>query len=77
MLKSHKSMMAVIYIYNHENNVPSRLSPQRLYGNSCTWEHDVRLQIAGINELKCVQQAKLGALYILRSLVIFFKKKVL
>ena len=22
---------------NHENNVPSRLSPQWLCGNSCTW----------------------------------------
>ena len=27
---------------NHENNVPSRLSPQWLCGNSCTWIHDVR-----------------------------------
>ena len=25
----------------HENNVPSRLSPQWLCGNSCTWAHDV------------------------------------
>ena len=31
-----------IYICNHENNVPSRLSPQWLCGNSCTWAHDVR-----------------------------------
>ena len=30
-------------ICNHENNVPSRLSPQCLCGNSCTWAHDVRL----------------------------------
>ena len=29
------------YICNHENNVPSRLSPQWLCGNSCTWAHDV------------------------------------
>ena len=43
MLKSHKSKMDVIYICNHENNVPSRLSPQWLYGNSCIWAHDVRL----------------------------------
>ena len=32
-----------IYIYrhtcNHENNVPSRLSPQWLCGNLCTWAH--------------------------------------
>ena len=34
-----------IYICNHENNVPSRLSPQWLCGNSCTWAHDVRLRI--------------------------------
>ena len=33
------------YICNHENNVPSRLSPQWLCGNSCTWAHDVRLYI--------------------------------
>ena len=31
-----------IYIYYHENNVPSRLSPQWPRGNSCTWTHDVR-----------------------------------
>ena len=30
-----------IYICNHESNVPSRLSPQWLCGNSCTWAHDV------------------------------------
>ena len=35
-----------IYICNHENNVPSRLSPQWLCGNSCNWAHDVRLYIA-------------------------------
>ena len=34
-----------IYICNHENNVPSRLSPQWLCGNSCTWAHDVRLNL--------------------------------
>ena len=26
-----------IYISYHESNVPSRLSPQWLCGNSCTW----------------------------------------
>ena len=36
------------YIYNHENNVPSRSRPQWLCGNSCTWGHDVRLHIAGL-----------------------------
>ena len=28
-------------ICNNENNVPSRLSPQWLYGNSYTWVHEV------------------------------------
>ena len=28
---------------NHENNVPSQLSPQWLCGNSYTWAHDVWL----------------------------------
>ena len=41
-----------IYICNHRNNVPSRLWPQSLYGNSCTWAHDVRLHIAGTIEPK-------------------------
>ena len=31
-----------IYICNHENNMLSRLSPQWLCDNSCTWAHDVR-----------------------------------
>ena len=56
-LKAHRSKLSVIYS-NHENNVPSRLSPQQLLGNSCTWAHDVRLHIAGTNEPKSVQQAK-------------------
>ena len=34
-----------IYICNHENNVPSLLSPQWLCGNSCTWAHDVRFDL--------------------------------
>ena len=42
VLKSHKSKMCVIYMCNHENNVPSELSPQQLCGNSCTWAHDIR-----------------------------------
>ena len=46
VLKSHRSKMGIIYIYNHENNVPSRLSPQWLCGSSCTWAHDVRLSCA-------------------------------
>ena len=37
-------MCKYIYIYtcNHENNVPSRLSPQWLCGNSYTWTHGAR-----------------------------------
>ena len=58
VLKSHRSKMGVIYIFSHENNVPSRLSPQWLCGNSCTWAHDVQLHIAGTNELKSAQKAK-------------------
>ena len=34
-----------MYICNHENNVPSRLSPQWLCGNSCTWGHDIYIYI--------------------------------
>ena len=35
--------------------MPSRLSPQWLFGNSCTWAHDVQLHIAGTNEPKSAQ----------------------
>ena len=34
----------------HENNVPSCLLSKWPCGNSCTWEDDVRLPIAGTNE---------------------------
>ena len=34
-------MYICTYICNHEINVPSRLSPQWLYGNPCTWAHKV------------------------------------
>ena len=34
---SQKQDQRYIYICNHENNVPSRLSPQWLCGNLCTW----------------------------------------
>ena len=44
-----------------KNNVPSKLSPRWLCGNSCTWTHDVRLHIAGTIEPTSVQQAKQGA----------------
>ena len=30
-----------MYVCYLENNVPCRLSPQCLFGNSCTWAHDV------------------------------------
>ena len=39
VFKSHRSKMGVIYMWNHENNVPSRLSSQCLCSNSCTWAH--------------------------------------
>ena len=45
---------------NHENSVPSPLSPQWLCGNLGTWAHDVQLHIAGTNEPKSAQQAKEG-----------------
>ena len=44
VLKSHRSKTGAIYICNHENNVPSRLSPLWSCGNSCTWAHDVRFE---------------------------------
>ena len=52
-----------LFIRNHENNVPSRLSPQWLCGKSCTWGHNVRLHNAGTSEPKSSQQAKQGASY--------------
>ena len=42
------------YICNQNNNVSSRLSPQWLHGNSCSWENDVRLDIASTCESSCV-----------------------
>ena len=45
-----------IYIYCHENNVPSQLSPQWLYGNSCTLAHDVWLNMMNMmNRTSCAQ----------------------
>ena len=41
VLKSHRNKTGVIYMYNHENNVPSRLSSQWLCGKSCIWTHGV------------------------------------
>ena len=36
----HCIYIYISYICYHENNVPFRLSPQWLCGNSCTWAHD-------------------------------------
>ena len=48
------------YICNHENSVPSRLSPQWLCGNSCTWEHDVRMYIyTEAHQRSCLDQMKI------------------
>ena len=33
------------YVVKKTDNVPSRLSPQWLYGNSCIWVQDVRYNI--------------------------------
>ena len=41
----HTYIYIYIYICNHEKNVPSRLSPQGLCGNSCTWAHDVYIYL--------------------------------
>ena len=41
----HINEMGAIYICNHENKVRSRLSPQWLCCNSCTWAHDVRFMV--------------------------------
>ena len=51
-------MLLYIYVYNHENNVLSRLLSRRLCGNSYTWAHDVRLHITGTNGTKNAQQTQ-------------------
>ena len=51
-------MYIYIYICNHENNVPSWLSPQWLCGNSSTWAHYVRYMVHMLLVPKSVQQAK-------------------
>ena len=45
-----------VYVYHHENNVHSRLSPLWLCDNSCILAYDVRLHIASNNEPKSLQQ---------------------
>ena len=51
-----KYIYIYIYIYtysfNHEKVVPSRLLQEWLYGNSCTYAHDLRLYIVDTNEPK-------------------------
>ena len=42
-LTEARSKMGVIYICNHENNVPSQSPPKCLCGNSWTWAYGVRL----------------------------------
>ena len=43
-----------MYICNHENNVPSRLSSQWLCGNSCIWAHDVtHAQVHELPQSQC------------------------
>ena len=51
VLKSHRSETGVIYICNHEIDVPSQLSSQWLCGNSCTLTHGVHLGCAQVHEL--------------------------
>ena len=46
-LKSYRSK-GIIYMYNHENNVPSQLSSQWLCGKSYTWKHRIHIP-SGIN----------------------------
>ena len=51
---------APIYVIM-KKNVPFELLSQWLYGHSCTWADDVRFHIAGTNEPKSAQKAKLEA----------------
>ena len=53
----------MICLVKKTDHVLSRLLPIRQWshGNSCTWAYDVRLDIAGTNEPKSVQQVKQGA----------------
>ena len=50
--------MGIIYTCNHENNVPSPLSPQQFCGNSNTQVYDVRLHIFFL--ITCVYYAHLA-----------------
>ena len=57
-------MCIYIIIYNHENNVPSGLSPQRFWGTLCTWTHDAQLHIPSNNEPKNAQETNKWSLVI-------------
>ena len=53
----------VKYIYNHKNNVPSRLSQQWLCGNSCTWY--LMYNIATVHHVpKCLSYHRDDCIYI-------------
>ena len=44
-----------LYMHNHENHVPSRFITTYLFGNSCTWAHDVRLWVQMVHHVpKCM-----------------------
>ena len=45
---THTSRYICMYVYSCENIVLSRLSPQWLCGNSCTWANDVVIAIVVI-----------------------------
>ena len=59
-----------IYAYNHENNVPSWLSPQWLYGNSCTWAHDLQFKPVVITRYDCTYITLILLLWDLRTLCV-------
>ena len=52
--------MDIIYTCNHENNVPSSLSPQQFFSNTCTQVYDVLLYIFFM--ITCVYYAHLATM---------------
>ena len=56
-----------IKLRNYENNVPSRLSPQWLCENSCSWTRDAWLHIATTNEPISAQQANQSVIKVVIS----------
>ena len=78
MLKSHRSKMSIMYICNHEINVPSQLSPQWLCPNSRTWAHHLRFVCptdCGDTNFECLFYK--CQIYINYSRRIFFFKSVI